>query len=188
LRDDSRAPQAHLGANFERNIKMRIRLSLVLFVLALFAVAWGVAVVSGYAAPDPQQRSNEEITRAVIAREKASLDAWQRKDKTFFTDYMAEDSTYFGAMNPYLETDPKQNFLPKFDKMMEMYKIEDFQMYNPRVQVYGDTAILTYNSSSVINFGGRVLNMTGKMTSVYIKQGNTWRVVHGHESINAGAQ
>lgn len=167
---------------------MKIRLSLVLFVLALFVVVWGVAAISGYAAPDPSQRTSDEITRAVIAREKDSLDAWQRKDKAFFADFMSDDSTYFGAMNPYLETDPKENFLPKFDRMTELYKIEDSQMYNPRVQVYGDTAILTYNSSSVINFGGRILNMTGKMTSVYVKQGNTWRVVHAHESTNAGAQ
>jgi ketosteroid isomerase-like protein len=168
---------------------MKIRLSLVLFVLALFVVAWGVAAISGYAAtPAASQRSNEDITRAVIAREKSSFDAWQRKDKAFFADFMAEDSTYFGAMNPYLETDPKENFLPKFDKIVEMYKIEDFSMYNPRVQVYGDTAILTYNSSSVINFGGRVINTTSKVTSVYVKQGATWRVVHAHESMNAGAQ
>jgi hypothetical protein len=28
------------------------------------------------------------------------------------------------------------------------------------------------------------MNYTAKMTSVYVKQGNTWRVVHGHESMN----
>jgi hypothetical protein len=48
---------------------MRIRLSLVVFVLLLFVAAWGVSVISGYAATEPSQR-NEEIARAVIAREK----------------------------------------------------------------------------------------------------------------------
>ena len=42
---------------------MKIRLSLVLLVLLLFAVVWGVAVVGGYAATDVQR--NEEIARAV---------------------------------------------------------------------------------------------------------------------------
>jgi hypothetical protein len=32
------------------------------------------------------------------------------------------------------------------------------------------------------------MNYTGKVTSVYVRQGNTWRVVHSHESMNAGAQ
>jgi len=166
---------------------MKIRLSLVLFVLALFAVAWGVALVTGHAATDAAQR-NEDVARAVIAREKASFDAWQRKDKAFLQDFLAEDATFFGAMNPYLETDPKENFFPKFDKIMEMYKVEDFQMYNPRVQVYGDAAILTYNSSSVVNFAGRMMISTNKVTSVYVRQGGVWRVVHSHESLNAGSQ
>ena len=130
----------------------------------------------------------EEVARAVIAREKASVEAWQRKDKAFFADLLADDATFFGALNPYLETDPKQNFLPKFEQYTEMFKTLDFQMYNPRVQVYGDTAILTYNSASTVNVGGRVMNYTGKVTSVYVRQGGAWRVVHAHESMNAGAQ
>jgi len=163
---------------------MRIRLSLVLFVLLLFAAAWGVSVISGYASSETTR--NDEIAKAVIAREKASAEAWKKKDKAFFADFMSDDSTYFGAMSPYLETDPKENFLPKFEQYAELFKMIDFQMYNPRVQVYGDTAILTYNSSVMANFGGQPLNYTGKMTSVYVKQGATWRVVHGHESMNPG--
>jgi uncharacterized protein (TIGR02246 family) len=162
---------------------MKIRLSLVLFVLLLFAAAWGVSVISGFAAPP----SDAEVARAVIARERASFDAWQRKDKAFFAGFLADDATYFGAMNPYLETDPKENFLPKFEQMTEMFKMLDFQMYNPRVQVYGDTAVLTYNASSTVSMGGRTMNYTSKMTSVYVRQGGAWRVVHGHESMNPGA-
>ena len=69
-----------------------------------------------------------------------------------------------------------------------MFKYIDFQMYNPRVQVYGDAAVLTYNSAVMADFGGKVMNYTAKMTSVYVKQGNTWRLAHGHESVNPGAQ
>ncbi len=165
---------------------MKIRLSLVLFVLALFAAVWGVSVITGQASTEAARF--EEIKRAVIAREKDSAKAWRDKNKAFFEGFMADDSTYFGAMNPYLETDPKENFLPKFEQYTEMFKILDTQMYNPHVQVYGDIAILTYNSASTVNMGGRVMNYTGKMTTVYRKQGDTWRVVHGHESVNAGAQ
>ena len=99
---------------------------------------------------------------------------------------MADDATFFGAMNPYLETDPKENFFPKFEQYAEMFKFIDYQMYNPRVQVYGDTAVLTYNSSVSGTFAGQPLNYTAKVTSVYVKQGNTWRRVHGHESMNPG--
>ena len=165
---------------------MRIRLSLVLVVLLAFAAVWGAAVISGLASSGAS--ANGEIAKAVIAREKASAAAWKNKDKAFFADFLAEDATYFGWMSPYLETDPKENFLPKFEQIAEMMKIIDFQMYNPRVQVYGDMAVLTYNAASTISMGGQTMNYTCKMTSVYVKQGNTWRVVHGHESMNPGAR
>lgn len=130
----------------------------------------------------------QAVADQIIAREKASFDAWQRKDKAFFENFLAEDSTYFSFESPYLETDPKTNFFPKFEKYAEMYKINDFQMYNPRVQVYGDTAVLTYNSAVSVTFGGQPINYTAKVTSVYVKQGNTWRVVHAHESMNPSAK
>ena len=136
----------------------------------------------------PSAASNEEVARAVVARERAALDAWRRQDKNFFADYIADDATHFGAMHPYLDTDPKENFLPRFEQLTEMFKVLDFQMYHPRVQVYGDTAILTYNSAQTVNVGGRVMHFTSKMTSVYVRQNGVWRVVHGHESMNPGAQ
>ena len=164
---------------------MRIRFSLVAAVMLLFVVVWAVSVITGYAALEPQR--TDEVARAIIAREKAATEAWQRKDKAFYADYLSEDATYFGAMNPYLETDPRETLIPKFEQYAEMFKIIDFQMYNPRVQVYGDTAVLTYNSSAMVNMGGRPMHYTGKMTTVYARQGGTWRVVHGHESMNGGA-
>ncbi len=165
---------------------MRIRLSLVVFVMSLFAVAWLISVSLGYAAGEKPR--DEDVAKAIIAREKASAEAWQRKDKNFFVNFLSDDATYFGVMSPYLEINPKENFLPKFEQHAEQFKLLDFQMYNPRVQLYGDTAILTYNSMTTANFAGRPMNYSAKMTSVYVRQGDTWRVVHGHESMNPGAQ
>jgi ketosteroid isomerase-like protein len=129
-----------------------------------------------------------QIEKAIIAREKASVEAWQKKDKAFYADYLTDDATYFGPRSPYLEVDPKVNFLPKFEQYTTMFKYLDFEMLNPRVQVYGDVAILTYNESVTGEMGGKSISYTGKVTSVYVKQGNTWRTVHGHESMNPGAQ
>jgi ketosteroid isomerase-like protein len=164
---------------------MKKNLNLIVVILfVVVAGGLGFAAVSS-TAPDPQSQA---IASQVIAREKASVEAWQRKDKTFWADFLTDDATYFGSQNPYLETDPKVNFLPKFEQYAEQFKIIDFQMYNPRVQVYGDVAILAYNNAATVSIGGQVINYTGKVTSVYVKQGNTWRVAHGHESMNPGAK
>ena len=155
----------------------------LLFAITFLALSILTLLASqGRAAADPQPQA--AIAAQIIAREKASFEAWQRKDKNFFADFLADDATYFGTMNPYLEENPRENFLPKFERIAEVIKFNDYEMYNPRVQVYGDTAILTYNCSVSATMAGQPMNYTGKMTSVYVKQGNTWRVVHGHESMN----
>jgi ketosteroid isomerase-like protein len=160
--------------------KQFLSLLVVLVVLAsgLFFMTKGTSVES----------SQQAIAAAIIAREKGSLEAWQRKDKAYFADFLADDATFFSFESPYLETEPKVNFLPKFEQYADMIKFNDFQMYNPRVQVYGDTAVLTYNSSVNASFAGQPVNYTAKVTSVYVKQGNTWRVVHGHETMNAATR
>ena len=163
---------------------MRKQLPVIHFLLFATVIGLILLTVNSTSAETPQQA----LAAQIIAREKASVEAWQKKDKAFYADFLAEDATFFSSESPYLETEPKENFLPKFDQYVEMFKINDFQMHNPRVQVYGDTAILTYNSSVSVNFGGQPLNYTAKVTSVYIKQGNTWRVVHAHETINPAAK
>jgi ketosteroid isomerase-like protein len=54
-------------------------------------------------------------------------------------------------------------------------------LQNARVQVYGDTAILTYNFTG-INKGadGKVGPNTAKSTRVYVRQGGQWLLVHAN--------
>ena len=134
------------------------------------------------------QPAAAQVDKVIIAREKAAIEAWQKKDKAFYADFLADDATYFGPRSPYLETEPKENFLPRFEMYAEQIKILDFRMYNPRVQVYGDMAILTYNELVTASVGDRTGERSGQVTSVYVKRGDTWRVVHGHETINPAMQ
>ena len=54
-------------------------------------------------------------------------------------------------------------------------------MQNPHVQVYGDTAILTYNFAGM-NRGadGKINTATAKSTRVYVKDGGKWWLVHAN--------
>ncbi len=160
---------------------MKRYFSLSALLLIVFAVGWRINVqgttVNAIAA-------EQSIAEQIIAREKASVEAWRRKDKAFFVDLLADDASYFNAYSPYLDADAKRNFLPKFEQFVELFKYQDFQMHNPRVQIYGDAAVLTYQATVAANFNGQPLNYTAKMTAVYVRQGNTWRVAHAHESMN----
>jgi len=56
-------------------------------------------------------------------------------------------------------------------------------LQNGRVQVYGDTAILTYNFAGLRRASdGKVNPSLAKSTRVYVKQGGQWKLVHANFS------
>jgi ketosteroid isomerase-like protein len=55
------------------------------------------------------------------------------------------------------------------------------EMVNPKVQVYGDTAILSYNYVGVLrDKDGKVSPNSAKSTRVYSKMGGKWMLVHAN--------
>jgi ketosteroid isomerase-like protein len=54
-------------------------------------------------------------------------------------------------------------------------------MVNPKVQVYGDVAILTYNYVGVTQAkDGKTTDSLAKSTRVYAKIGGQWKLVHAN--------
>jgi ketosteroid isomerase-like protein len=54
-------------------------------------------------------------------------------------------------------------------------------MQNARVQVYGDTAVLTYNFTGLRRAtDGKVTPALAKSTRVYVKEGGQWKLVHAN--------
>lgn len=54
-------------------------------------------------------------------------------------------------------------------------------MQNAKVQVYGDTAILTYNFVGIRkDAAGKTSPNTAKSTRVYVKTGGEWKLVHAN--------
>lgn len=55
------------------------------------------------------------------------------------------------------------------------------EMVNPKVQVYGDVAILTYNYVGVTQGkDGKTTDSLAKSTRVYAKTGGQWKLVHAN--------
>ncbi len=55
------------------------------------------------------------------------------------------------------------------------------EMLNPKVQVYGDVAILSYNYAGVAkNKDGVMKPIRAKSSRVYVKQSGKWKLVHAN--------
>lgn len=101
---------------------------------------------------------------------------------------LADDYTEFNADYPTLlvgkDVASRMTAVTPYDRAMFA------DMQNPRVQVYGDTAILTYNFAGIrAGADAKTKPSIAKSTRVYVKLGGAWQLVHANFApVNAAAQ
>ena len=92
---------------------------------------------------------------------------------------LADDYTEFNGDFPTLIVGK-----PMANRMIDVLPYDKAMfsdMQNGRVQVYGDTAILTYNFAGLRRGAdGKVAPSLAKSTRVYVKQGGEWKLVHAN--------
>ena len=94
---------------------------------------------------------------------------------------VADDYTEFNPTYPTRLDGKKLNV--KFAEASEKdaTKLVVAEMGNPKVQVYGDVAILTYNFLGALQDpDGTINQFTAKSTRVYAKKDREWKLVHAN--------
>ena len=99
---------------------------------------------------------------------------------------VADDYTEFNGDYPTLlvgkDVASRMTAVVPYDKAMYS------DMQNPRVQVYGDTAILTYNFAGIrAGADGKSKPAIAKSTRVYVNEGGKWMLVHANFAPVPGA-
>jgi ketosteroid isomerase-like protein len=101
--------------------------------------------------------------------------------EAFFQDN-DEGLSAFHASNPYRIDDRRtiESALKTFYKYSTptgLYKVQ------PRVQIYGDAAVVTYHFIETGEAeGGKLYAYEGKQTDVFVKRQGKWTLVHFHSS------
>lgn len=150
---------------------------------AAVAIA-ALLVIGGPATAADNPRVAEEVmalARSQWASEIAGQPAAQQNAT------LADDYTEFNPEFPTLivgkDMSTRMTAVTPNDKAM----FSDMQ--NARVQVYGDTAILTYNFAGLRKAAdGKVSPSLAKSTRVYVKQGGQWKLVHANFAPVGAAQ
>jgi ketosteroid isomerase-like protein len=153
------------------------RTAFLAVILAGFA---GGPVFLEAQAAKPRHDSATQIRAQIIAREKASFAAWKRRDTAFYNDYWANDMTEFLPESRRLAS--KSEIMADLAVTMNRWRLDDIQMHDPHVQVYGNVAILTYTESVSGRYEGRPSRYEGRVTMVYVREGGEWKGVHYNES------
>ena len=154
-------------------MKNLLKMSLVSGFVGLALVASPVS-----AAEDPKVAAEVmAMARAQWAAEIAGKPVSEQ------TASMADDYTEFSPGTPIRIDGKAMNSRLYQAASMDGAKPLASDMVNPKVQVYGDTAILTYNFVGMLQSkDGKVEPNNAVSTRVYSKVNGKWMLVHGHFS------
>ncbi len=145
----------------------------VITICTLFAVLLGGLV---FGAGKPAQ-SEEEVFEEILALEKTTLDGWYgESDPTGYAELFADEATYFDpwvghrvedvAIKEYLMT-----FMGKVPNL-------DYEIQKPRLDLYGDTAVFTFNEKTTDPKSGAIVRWN--VTLVFIRTRDGWKRVHAN--------
>jgi uncharacterized protein (TIGR02246 family) len=128
--------------------------------------------------------SNKSIQNAeqeIIALERSALDKWAQSNTGGYIDLCADDVTWFdfqpGAQPRIDGIEAVRNYMAPIAGQIPLHT---YEIVNPKVQVYGNTAILTFHWKASMS-DGKPLD-EWKTTSVYNRKDGKWRQVHAHWS------
>ena len=123
----------------------------------------------------PEQQN---IEQTILTLEKNALDRWSNADQIGFSDNFAEDATLFDFVEAHVRINGIENLKKYFASFQGKVPIHKYELINPKVQVYGDMAILSFWWKIEDEIG----EPSWKATSVYRLHNDTWKIVHAHWS------
>ena len=126
----------------------------------------------------------EDVAETIIAMERAALDRWGNGDPSGFLEINAPEVTYF---DPDLERrlDGLEALRDLYAPLEGLIHIDRYEMINPKVQVHGDTAVLTFNLISYNSSdepGGWTVTSRWNTTEVYSRIDGEWKIISTHWS------
>jgi Calcium/calmodulin dependent protein kinase II Association. len=120
----------------------------------------------------------QDVPSTIIAMERKAMDAWRTGNPDEFLSISDSEITFFHSA----VTEKRIEGLPAVRELYEIYRgrplFDSYDLLGPKVQVFKDTAILTYrlvtrNDSLVREWDA---------TEVYQRKQAGWRIVHTHFS------
>lgn len=118
-----------------------------------------------------------EIAREIIELEQAALERWGNGDPDGFLEISDAEVAYF---DPFLErrVDGVEALRRWYESVRGKKLYDRFELINPRVQAFGELAVLTFNFVSQLGDKQERWNCT----EVYRRTGAGWRIIQTHWS------
>lgn len=144
-------------------------------------IAFSVAVVlfsAAISANAAKGAMSEDTAEKIIRMERAALDRWIHGDPDGVLALYDPEIVYFDPFQPQR--------LNGFDKVRDYYnsfrgqvQFDRYELIEPKVQIDGNMAVLTFNFVSYNREGENRWNAT----EIYRFRNNQWRIIQSHWSL-----
>jgi hypothetical protein len=113
-----------------------------------------------------------QLEKALLAREHARVDAWQRKNRQALGALFDDNFIEINALGRF----SKKEVL---NVLLDAVTLHDFSIDKPRLLMIGsDTVILTYLCSETITVGGREKEeIPAHVTALYVMKDKLWKLL-----------
>lgn len=120
----------------------------------------------------------KEVAETIVALERTALERWGKGDPTGYLEISAPDVVYF---DPILEhrLDGLEALTRYYESLRGKIRIDRDEFIDPKVQVCGDAAVLTFHLVSHIGETQTRWNCT----EVFRFRNNRWHIIQTHWSI-----
>ncbi len=114
----------------------------------------------------------------ILNMERAALDRWGEGNPDGFLEICDPGVVYF---DPFTEhrLDGIEELRTLYESFRGKFRIDSYQILNPKIEICGEMAVLTFNFVSSGPDGARRWNTT----EVYRRSENAWRIIHTHWSL-----
>lgn len=150
------------------------------FILTVVLVGLAFVVLYG---DKKEGDKGKNAAETLIAMERAAIDLWCKGDPKGFIENTADEFTYFA---PALEkrVDGLEAFRKLVANMKPRVNVPTIEIINPKVQIHGDTAVLTFNLiSTVPTPEGSTKKRYWNNTEVFSRINGKWMRIHNHWSL-----
>ncbi len=122
--------------------------------------------------------SSEEDAATIVALERAALDRWGKGDPSGYLEICAPDVVYF---DPFLEhrLDGLEKLTQYYEALRGKIRIDRDELIDPKVQLCGDVAVLTFNLAAYTG----TTQMRWNCTEVFERRKYRWLIIQTHWSV-----
>ena len=148
-----------------------------MYYLMLIAVLIGLVFSSSGSG-----KREDDVAEKIISMERAALDRWGKGDPWGFIEISADEVTYYDT-DTELRLDGLEALKQLYTSIEGKISIERYEMINPKVQIHGDTAVLTFNLIDYVPAPeGSIKEVHWNSTEVYSRINGEWKIIHTHWS------